>query len=737
MEKQEKEVSQKKIAEDEIIKVYPKPSYSKLLSIYKSYPSLKHENVLKTYEKFGELELHEFTEGRLSYIENLKTPDKRVYTGQIDSKNRRHGLGILVSEDKSLYIGNFKISICKGSGRLFTANGNLYEGKWKSKYLSGPGKIYFNEGLVYEGDTICNIPNGNGMMRMAKKWTYYGKFVEGFRQGKGEILYDSGESYVGDFFRDKMQGTGKLTQKNGIVYDGDMQRNKMHGKGILKYKKEYIYKGEFVDGIKEGFGVAEYTNGGRFEGHWKNDRYDGKGIEKRKDGLVIEGLWRGGAQIECYNDAFDDPNDMYPAWSKKTMPEDRDELMDKVQASRACKWVDKSECKKDSEELAPIKIEPFKAHYEDHEIIACLRVLSEITISHSLYSISTKMFQTLPLFEFFYPDFEGKTVKFKDEWTKMGEGVYKGEKDKRGVEEGRGTLLCKGKIFQGFFVKSMKNGLGREIFTNGSSYEGYWVNDKKHGFGVEKDEKNNVYAGEWKNDQKWGTGVFTCYHWRYEGNWENDLQEGTGELLYRNRDKYKGQFSCGEIHGFGCFIEKKGKTTVGLWENVKIVDSFPENKKEFLSDSKEKNKILTINPEMSSSNYDIPLEISQYSKNSKISIQERGNYFLSENSSSEFSRNSSLPDEISGKLRISENKSSVSKAKSSVTEKKPNFSEIKNSSASEYSEMSILPRENSEITKKGEFEEEKNWIPSEISVKHSQTGKTSSRKSSNIIETLS
>ena len=565
----------------------------KVNKLYKEYSALYSSIVVSQYLTIGELNIDQVKDKELEYRENMKCLDKSIYSGQVDEKNRRHGLGILLCSDKSLYIGFFKNSQHKGKGRLFSANGTVYEGKWSGQYIRGNAKIYYPDGRYYNGLVNFNIPHGLGEMSLPGKWKYSGPFLEGLKHGKGTLEKANHEKYSGDFYRDKIEGKGFFEYANGSKYQGEVKKGKIHGKGKL-IKDSTEYEGEFIDGVKDGYGVMVYKTGKRFEGFFRNDRPDGKGKETREDGLIVEGLWKAGAMIECYNDAYEDPLDAYPAFNKVELADNFNELNDKVQASRAAKVrsVMDSESEDDNEtELKtknPVEIEPFSLVLEDVDQIPCLRVLSEIVITHSLYTKSVKLFKSLPLFE--YQDnilekevkfcsiqclqYHKKNLKFKNEWiaTKNKDGgVYKGEVDMKGQFSGKGLLLLKGSIYQGYFNKNVREGHGREIYPNGSYYEGGWANNRKCGWGVERCEDGKVYSGDWEDNLKHGFGILICSNWKYEGLWEGDKKNGEGVMFFSDKSRYKGEFLDDKPHGYGCFIESNGHAVVGMWDCGKLV----------------------------------------------------------------------------------------------------------------------------------------------------------------------
>jgi hypothetical protein len=195
-----------------------------------------------------------------------------------------------------------------------------------------------------------------------------------------------------------------------------------------------------------------------------------------------------------------------------------------------------------------------------------------------------------------------KKVKFTNEWVpdSKDKGVYKGEKDLKGKFCGRGLLLAKGKIYQGFFIDGLKEGQGREIRPNGSYYEGGWIADRRNGWGVER-SPDKEYIGEWLNDTKHGYGVMVTPSWTYEGPWAGDLKEGQGLILFEDGTKYKGELANDVPHGYGCYIDASSKATLGVWQNGHLV----QNKMEDVAKDP-----VTCEP---SQNYSIPAELSQRS----------------------------------------------------------------------------------------------------------------------------
>ena len=631
----------------------------RLIKLYKEFSSLFSPLVVSQYLKHGDPPLEASKDKDLSHRENLKCIDKSIYSGQVDDKNRRHGFGVLLAQDKGLYIGFFKVSYQKGPGRYFAANGLVYDGKWNGGMLKSSGTIYYLDGQVYEGCLNCNVPQGVGTLTLPGRWAYEGGFLEGLKHGKGVLVkwlqattrrnsnftgdkdrdldptaskagplskkleFDEiiEEKFVGDFARDKLEGRASITFSDGSSYEGEVKKGKMHGKGT-RVTKSYTYTGEFVDGLEDGTGEIVYVNGKKYNGFFRSGRPDGKGVETRPDGLIIEGLWKSGQIIDCFNDAYQDPLDAYPAFNKLEIAENFQELHDKVQASRSAKAKTlhdehhSSSSQEETTEPEAIVLEPYSQPLDESGVLAELETLSEIVISHSLYKKSVELFRTLPRFEYVDNALEHelrgvknkklayykKKVKFTNEWVPdvRDKGVYKGEKDLKGKFCGRGLLLAKGKIYQGFFVDGLKEGQGREIRPNGSYYEGGWIHDRRNGWGVER-SPGKEYVGEWLDDAKHGFGVMAVPDWTYEGPWVADVKEGQGLLVFADGTKFKGELANDAPHGYGCYIEANSKATLGVWQNGHLL----QNKIE----EEAKGSSLCE----ASQNFSIPLELSHKS----------------------------------------------------------------------------------------------------------------------------
>lgn len=82
-------------------------------------------------------------------------------------------------------------------------------------------------------------------------------------------------------------------------------------------------------------------------------------------------------------------------------------------------------------------------------------------------------------------------------------------------------------------------------------------------------DDGSVYAGHWTKDGLrhgkgscvWKNGQF------YEGLWVNDKMDSTGRMVYEDNNVYYGEFKAGKCHGYGCFVNSRGASYNGYWDD--------------------------------------------------------------------------------------------------------------------------------------------------------------------------
>ena len=67
--------------------------------------------------------------------------DESTYDGEWEvGTDSRHGRGVCVWHDGSIYEGYWKRDLANGYGRVIHADGDIYDGNWKDDKAFGHGK---------------------------------------------------------------------------------------------------------------------------------------------------------------------------------------------------------------------------------------------------------------------------------------------------------------------------------------------------------------------------------------------------------------------------------------------------------------------------------------------------------------------------------------------------------------------------------------------------------------------
>ena len=122
-------------------------------------------------------------------------------------------------------------------------------------------------------------------------------------------------------------------------------------------------------------------------------------------------------------------------------------------------------------------------------------------------------------------------------------------------------------------LRQWTNCLGLFISEDGYIYLGIWLDGKQHGKGVEVWEDGRKYIGEFKNDKKDGNGTFSLSDGtKYIGQYKNGKQHGHGVYLGSNGDKYSGTFKDGVREGQGTLTLNSGNVFKGKFVKGKITE---------------------------------------------------------------------------------------------------------------------------------------------------------------------
>ena len=221
--------------------------------------------------------------------ENTTATSFIVYEGEmLHGKSMRHGRGVCLYNNGTLYEGEWKRNREHGRGTLMTSDRRriVYTGEWERGRMHGQGVYYFR-------------PNESGMFPPASHATtgvgiprYEGEFKENCRHGNGKYYLPDGSTYEGEWRENLMSGRGAFVWPDGSAYIGQWRDGKRHGQGLLQAADKFTYDGMWVNNAMEGRGTAEYPGGQKYEGLWANGRRDGRGTIQFVNGAIYEGRFR-------------------------------------------------------------------------------------------------------------------------------------------------------------------------------------------------------------------------------------------------------------------------------------------------------------------------------------------------------------------------------------------------------------------------------------------------------------
>ena len=191
-------------------------------------------------------------------ISHANDPNKvRVYEGDININNERHGFGRLTTT-KSVFLGEWRNDQFTGWGRETRRTGKVLEGKYINGLVEGKGILKGNKGNIYMGDFVNSKRHGKGVLD-THTIHYEGEFKNDKLCGKGKIVFkNEGHVFEGEFDNNEINGYGTFKWKNGDSYTGQMMNGKMHGYGKYRYNDGRVYEGNYVNGIKQGQGKRYY-----------------------------------------------------------------------------------------------------------------------------------------------------------------------------------------------------------------------------------------------------------------------------------------------------------------------------------------------------------------------------------------------------------------------------------------------------------------------------------------------
>ena len=250
--------------------------------------------------------------------------EKGRFIGELNPSNTEgcvsgdcyNGYGVMVYQDKGVYLGDFKNGKSHGDGVYYAPDGTRYEGSFENDKVSGFVRIYKEEdGSTYIGNFLNGSANGFGTYIVPNEnMLYYGEYQNNNFTGEG-VQYNletrkkvSGVFINGELVKEKPESDLKLIygDKNGFgirltetgMYSGALKNGVPEGNGFLACYSGWTITGEFRNGISYGKGTLEnVSEGKRYIGDIKNNAANGQGTLYYADGTSTTGYFKDGELV--------------------------------------------------------------------------------------------------------------------------------------------------------------------------------------------------------------------------------------------------------------------------------------------------------------------------------------------------------------------------------------------------------------------------------------------------------
>ena len=159
-----------------------------------------------------------------------------------------------------------------------------------------------------------------------------------------------------------------------------------------------------------------------------------------------------------------------------------------------------------------------------------------------------------------------KEIKYEGNWLNN-------RKDGIGIE-----IYKDGSKYQGEHKYGVKHGIGTYYWEDGSIYEGQWEYNLMDGYGIYKFKDGSICSGFWKSNQMNGFGKFTFPEIKcYIGFFEKDYKSGFGLIFwFKEKKAFVGYWKNNKQHGLGKFIND-GKIRYGSWNEGNRESKYDEN----------------------------------------------------------------------------------------------------------------------------------------------------------------
>ncbi|SBS91422.1 phosphatidylinositol-4-phosphate 5-kinase, putative [Plasmodium ovale] len=201
-----------------------------------------------------------------------------IYIGEVNEINEKNGLGVVITPDQCIYIGELEKDKITGFGLYVHFSKSKYIGYWKKGKANGYGVFIHPDGTFYKGLWLNDRQNQKGIEYVNNTYIFLGNYEKGKKNNFGAFLWSNKSMYIGNIKRNNFFKNGLYFFSKKKIYIGKWKDNCIYGICEIVWIDKRQYVGYHRNNIKEGLGLYKWNDGRIYFGSWYNNKQHGHGI---------------------------------------------------------------------------------------------------------------------------------------------------------------------------------------------------------------------------------------------------------------------------------------------------------------------------------------------------------------------------------------------------------------------------------------------------------------------------
>ncbi|SCN60566.1 phosphatidylinositol-4-phosphate 5-kinase, putative [Plasmodium chabaudi chabaudi] len=201
-----------------------------------------------------------------------------IYIGEINENNEKNGLGIIITPDQCIYIGEFDDDKITGFGLYIHYSKSKYIGYWKYGKANRYGIFIHPDGTFYKGLWLNDKQNKKGIEYVNNNYIFLGNYIKGEKNGFGAFIWKNESIYIGHIKNNFFNKRGIYFLNKNKIYISKWKYNCLHGKCEIFWLDKRQYLGNHNNNNKQGIGIYKWNDGRIYFGNWDNNKQHGHGI---------------------------------------------------------------------------------------------------------------------------------------------------------------------------------------------------------------------------------------------------------------------------------------------------------------------------------------------------------------------------------------------------------------------------------------------------------------------------